>query len=246
MLATDRAHQVGDPDHHLINRQIGTYRPHPLFGPGPLIVENVTFTKVGHTFKEIPPDPGFPAPGYLVQDFLIDQSHLSGCDGAMAATTQFDLTTATRFRFNVFPRDRAHRIHVRPPAGAQASMAMFVGRKFVNATGDIADIYTPSTTFQYLQGPPPTLTYNEFFIGHNRNHWAYFELEADVQHPFAFFMLRLVADYAPRTFDPGLKTYEPFSFVAPANLPIPDSVPCLMFSYVTKSATDPGPFVFLH
>src|SRR5687768_18449931 len=88
-------------------------RPHPLFAPPPAIVETVFFSRVGHTFKKLPP---FGGPTlYAVQDFLLDQTGTSGADGAMASSKAFDLTTAVSYRVNVFPKDRSKRIKVEPP-----------------------------------------------------------------------------------------------------------------------------------
>src|SRR4051812_15730460 len=75
--------------------------PHPLFAPAPSIVENIFFSRVGHTFKQAPTVPGAPKQ-FLVQDFLLDQTGASGADGKMSALKQFDLTTTTSYRFNVF------------------------------------------------------------------------------------------------------------------------------------------------
>src|SRR5262245_18058250 len=219
--------------------------PNPLFGPPPFIVETVFFSRVGHTFGPLPPiHPGQPQM-YIVQDFLLDQTGASGADGKMAAIKSFDLTTATSYRFNIFPKNRAKRINVVPPPSAQVFMGLNLGRQFVNAVSDYADAYPPLSFFVNLQGPAPTFTYAEFFIGHNTNHWVQFELEADVVSPFSFLGFTTIGTYPVRTFDPGLKSYKPYSTALPWNLPGPNSVPYLMFSYLTASSTDPGPFVFL-
>lgn len=222
-------------------------RPNPLFGPGPIIVENVFFSKVGHTFGPLPFPPPHPMSGYIVQDFLLDDTHESNCDGEMAPTTQFDLTATTRFRFNVFPRDRSRRVKVTVPAGAQVLLGFNVGRKFVNAASDTSDTFTPTALFQYLVGAPPTLTYRNFNIGHSTNHWVEFEVHGQVTQPVKFFSFVVIGDYPPRTFDPGTKTYVPFSSSVPYNLHPPggEGVPYLLFSYRTQSPVDPGPFVLL-
>lgn len=56
--------------------------PSPLLAPAPPIVERVFFSRVGHTFGPAPVHPHEPA-AYLVQDFLLDQSNISGADGEM-------------------------------------------------------------------------------------------------------------------------------------------------------------------
>jgi hypothetical protein len=70
-------------------------------------------------------------------------------------------------------------------------------------------------------------------------------LEADVSTVFSFLGFTTIGTYPVRTFDPGTKSYKTYSTSLPFNLPFPNSVPSLMFSYVTASSTDPGPFVFL-
>ena len=124
-------------------------------------------------------------------------------------------------------------------------MGLNIGRRFVNAASDYDDAYTASTFFVQSQGAPPVLTYNNFFIGHNTNHWVQLEVQADVHSTFSFFSFATIGMYPARAFDPGTKSYLPFSTALPFNLPGPNAVPFMMFSYQTSSATDPGPFVFL-
>jgi hypothetical protein len=219
--------------------------PNELFAPAPLILETVFFSKVGHTFGPLPPlFPPLPQK-YIVQDFLLDQTGASGTDGKMAGTKTFDLTTATSYRFNVLPKGRSKRIKVAPPPGAQVFMGLDVGRRYVNAGSDYMDIYPPTSFFLSLQGAAPAFTYAQFRIGHNTNHWVQFFLEADVVSPFSCFGFSTIGTYPVRTFDPGVKSYIPYSDALPFNLPGPNAVPFLVFSYHTTSSTDPGPFVFL-
>ena len=219
--------------------------PNPLFGPPPPIVETVFFSKVGHTFGPLPPFHPNSPPMYIVQDFLLDQTGASGADGKMAGTTQFDLTTSTSYRFNLFPKDRSKRTKVVVPPGAQVFMGLNIGRRYVNAVSDYSDQYTANTFFVNLQGAPPTLSYNSYFIGHNTNHWVHLDVEASVASSFSFIGFTTIGTYPVRTFDPGTKSYIPYSTGLPFNLPGPNSVPFLVFSYQTSSSTDPGPFVFL-
>src|SRR5437868_12221053 len=95
------------------------HKPNPIFGPPPLIVENIAFSTVGHTFGQGPVVFPWDPPTYYVQDFLLDQTGASGADGKMAALKDFDLTTATSYRLNIFPKDRAKRIKIVPPSSAQ-------------------------------------------------------------------------------------------------------------------------------
>jgi hypothetical protein len=219
--------------------------PNPLFGPPPSIVETVFFSKVGHTFGPMPIiHPGQPQM-YLVQDFLMDQTGASGADGKMAGTTQFDLTTSTSYRVNIFPKDRSKRIKVAPPASVQVHIGLDCWRRFVNAASDYADQYPANTFFVNLQGSAPVFSYNYFFIGRNTNHWTGFTINAETVTPFSFLGFTTIGSYPMRSFDPGTKAYIPHSFSLPFNLPGPNSVPYLMFGYQTSSSTDPGPFVFL-
>jgi len=219
------------------------HKPNPLFAPPPFIVETVFFSKVGHTFGAAPSSPGLP-PMYVVQDFLLDQTGASGADGKMSNTTLFDLTTATSFRFNLYPKDRAKRIKVVPPASGPVYMGFNVGRRFVNAVSDVSDAYPANSFFVNLLGNSPLFSYNVFFIGRNTNHWIQFWVNADVAE-FSFSGFTTIGTYPPRAFDPGVKSYTPFSVTLPFNLPGPNAVPNLVFSYTTSSSSDPGPFVFL-
>lgn len=215
-----------------------------LFAPAPSIVDNVFFSSVGHTFGPKPsPDPGMPQQ-YVVQDFLLDQTGVSGADGKMSTLKYFDLTTTTTYRFNVYPRDRAKRIRVVPPGSVRAYFGLNVGRKFVNAVSDVEDAYLANSFFASFAGNAPTFNYNTFFIGRNTNHWVQFVVSAEVG-AFEFFGFTTIGAYPPRSFDPGTKSYQPYSTGLPFNLPGANSVPFLVFSYVTDKATDPGPFVFI-
>jgi hypothetical protein len=182
---------------------------------------------------------------HVVQDFLMDQTGASGADGKMAATTQFDLTSSTSCRFNIFPKDRSKRIKVVPPPSTHVYMGLDCGRRFVNAVSDYSDQYQANSFFVHLQGAAPSFSYNYFFIGHNTNHWTQFEVNADIFTPFAFIGFSTIGSYPTRTFDPGTKSYIPYSTALPFNLPGPNAVPFLVFSYQTSNSTDPGPFVFL-
>jgi hypothetical protein len=204
----------------------------------------VFFSRVGHTFGPAPPFPGMP-PQFLVQDFLLDQTAASGADGKMSATKSFDLTTAISYRFNIFPKDRSKRLKVVPPDSAQVFFGIDIGRRFVSAVSDVFDAYPAQCFFVGLQGPAPVFTYNSFFIGRNTNHWVRFFVTEDVVGPFAFLGWSAIGIYPARSFDPGLKSYIPLSYSLPFNLPGPNGVPYVMFSYATESSTDPGPFVFL-
>jgi hypothetical protein len=216
-------------------------KPHPLFALPPAIVETVFFSRVGHTFKKIP-QVGGPTL-YAVQDFLLDQTGTSGADGAMSASKAFDLTTAVSYRVNVLPKDRTKRIKVVPPATGPAFFGMNVGRRFISAVSDYYDQYVSSSFFVNLLGLTPVLSYNSFFIGHNTNHWIQFTVMADIAAPIEFSGFTTYGVYPPRSFDPGAKSYIPFSTSVPFNLPSPNGVPHLMFAYATTDPVDPGPFV---
>src|SRR5262245_52073169 len=126
-------------------------KPNAAFGPVLPIVETVFFSKIGHTFGPASQWPGQPTQ-YVVQDFVLDQTGASHADGKMAATKAFDLTTTTRYRFNVYPKDRAKRIKVVPPSGETVFIGLDVGRRYVNAASDFANSYTPHTFFEDLGG----------------------------------------------------------------------------------------------
>jgi len=218
-----------------------TVKPDQILAPPPLIVETVYFSRIGHTFKKFVPP--FGPTMYAVQDFLLDQTGTSGADGKMSATKSFDLTTAVSYRFNVLPKDRTKRIRVKLPTSGPAFFGLDVGRRFVNAVSDYLDQYQSNSFFINLVGPTPIFTYNAFSIGHNTNHWIKFMLMADVFDPIVFSGFTTYGIYPPRSFDPGLKSYIPYSNSLPFNLPGPNSVPYLMFSYATEDPVDPGPFV---
>src|SRR5262249_53553728 len=114
-----------------------------------------------------------------------------------------------------------------------------------NASGDYMDVTFPISFFVNLQGAAPAFSYAQFRIGHNTNHWVQFFIEADVTSAFSFFGFTTIGAYPMRTFDPGTKSYHPYSTSVPFNLPSQHGVPYLMFSYQTARSTDPGPFVFL-
>ncbi|HUQ18211.1 MAG TPA: hypothetical protein VM099_01250 [Gemmatimonadaceae bacterium] len=215
-----------------------------LLAPAPNIVENVFFTKVGHSFGPEPsPTPGMPQQ-YVVQDFLLDQTGASGSDGKMSNLKYLDLTTTTTYRFNVYPRDRSKRIKVMPPALARAYFGFNGGRKFVNAVSDVSDAFPANSFFSSFAGNAPTFNSNTFFIGRNTNHWVQFVVDAEVR-AFDFFGFTTIGSYPSRSFDPGTKSYLPYSTALPFNLPGANGVPFLVFSYLTERTRDPGPFVFM-
>ena len=114
--------EIGDVDRLGGNSDLHVApKPHPLFGPPPSIVETVLFGRVGHTFRKHPHN-ALGSKGYLVQDFLLDQTGASGADGKMSNVNLFDLTASTGYRFNVFPKNRAKRIKVEIPISAQVIM----------------------------------------------------------------------------------------------------------------------------
>jgi hypothetical protein len=88
-------------------------------------------------------------------------------------------------------------------------------------------------------------SYNYFFIGRNTNHWIQLVVDLDTVSAMSFSRFTTIGTYPPRSFDPGLKSYVPYSTGLPFNLPGPGSVPFLLFGYVTSRSSDPGPFVFL-
>lgn len=217
--------------------------PNALFGPPQFILESVPVSKVGHTFKLAPPPYSGPKE-YMVQDFILDQTGASGTDGKMMNETEFDLTTATLFAFVVYAKTRNRKIRVKlPPGGESVLMGLNVGRRFVNATSDVYLQSVAISQFFTLQGTAPVFTYNSFFIGRNTNHWIEFVVHAELSSPIIFSAFRAVGVYPPRPFDPGTKKYNPLSHSLPFNLPGPNSVPYLMFSYRTADPVDPGPFV---
>jgi hypothetical protein len=218
-------------------------RPERLLAPPPPIVETIFFSKVGHTFKKVLQP--FGPPLYVVQDFLLDQTGTSGADGKMGGLKSFDLTTALSYRVTVRPKDRRRRIKVLPPPTGPVFFGMDVGRRYVNAGSDYMDQYVSNSFFIGLNGPAPAFSYNAFSIGHNTNHWIKFMLMADVHAAIDFNAFTTFGYYPPRSFDPGLKSYIPFSNSLPVNLPGPNSVPYLMFSHLTPDSVDPGPCVWL-
>ncbi len=92
---------------------------------------------------------------------------------------------------------------------------------------------------------PPRATQTAAMGCWNTNHWVQFEENADVTSAFRFSGFTTIGNYPPRTFDPGTKAYIPFSSALPFNLPGPNAVAFMLFSYQTPNAIDPGPFVFL-
>jgi len=223
---------------------------YPLIIKWQPIVEMVYFTRIGHNFGLVPPIPGAPPtpPMYFVQDFLLDQTGASGADGRMSPTTQFDLTKTATYRFNILPQDSSKRIIVVPNSKTAKNwyMDLDLGRVFLSAVSDYADQHPTKRLFCKPSGPPPTISYNGFFIGHNTNHCAHFRISADLISKFSFSGFTAIGSYPFRTFDPGTKSYVPYSESRPIGLPAQQfGVPYMMFGYETSNSTDPGSFVFL-
>jgi len=72
-----------------------------------------------------------------------------------------------------------------------------------------------------------------------------FEIEADLSSSMSFASITLQAPYAPRTFDPGGKWYDPLSYGVPFGTKsiYPASETFVLFQYNTPDAADPGRFV---
>lgn len=125
-------------------------------------------------------------------------------------------------------------------------LGLDTGREFINSASDVMDMYTPIAFLQYLVGAVPAFTYDTFSIGCNTNHWVHFFIEGRAVSDFQFFGFVTIGTYPVRTFDPGAKTYQPYTSSVPFGLgSSASSNPYLVFSYLPEKPGDPGPFVFL-
>ena len=99
--------------------------------------------------------------------------------------------------------------------------------------------------FENLTGTSPQITYNSFFISQNNNEAISFEIEGDLSSSLGFASITIQAQYAPRTFDPGGKWYDPLSYGVPFGTKsiYPDSETFVLFQYNTPHDVDPGRFV---
>jgi hypothetical protein len=232
-------------------------------GPGAQHLEEICVANVGHAWDKLPEFPGQPTL-YFVQDFLLDQSGLSG-HGALGVaklseTVKFDLTLNSSYGYRLGPalcQGNSKSIKVTLPSDAIGNVyfSAYLGRQvttglkggsFMPGTGSVSWLNLAGTT-------PPNISYDNFSISQRDNSALIFEVEGEVTETFQFGALFLEGHYPHRSFDPGQKSYYPLSYAVPfgvGELPPsmpPDSETFVLFGYTYKPSTavpaDPGPFV---
>jgi len=210
------------------------------------VIENITVPSIGHAFGQIP---GFLLPGspalYVVLDFLIDQSQSTGGGAALSDPIQFDLTQGSGFKY-IISAAGGKRFHVElPPEVNNIGLALDLGHINIGTPSVPWDYGSPATIiFEGLIGPLPIITYNQFLISQQSNLAFQFIIEGEVTSTFEFEKLVLYS-YFLRTFDPGTKSYEPFSSSVPLGTKDiwPKHETSLLFWYRTQNNVDPGRFV---
>jgi hypothetical protein len=228
-------------------------------GSVPQNQEEICVRHIGHTWGKSPGLPGDPI-RYFVQDFLIDQSGLSGPQVAkLAETVQFDLTLKTNYKYLVGPavcRGGGGSVKVTIPQNTVGKVyfSAYLGRMVTTgATGGSFMGGTGTVTWLQAGTSTPTISYNGFGITQGNNEALIFDVEGEVSEEFQFGALIMEGEYPARSFDPGQKSYRPLSYADPSGIgPLPASMGTtsetfVMFGYnyepSTANPTDPGPFV---
>lgn len=208
-------------------------------------IEFIKLRKVGHTFTKLPKQFPHEAQRYIVADFILDQTGTSGCLGKMADLISFNLNNYNGYRFSIIPKGYSG-IKVSPPINTSAFFLVDLQREQVEVeVSDFYDVMTPSVSFSMLQGTPPILNYNEFFITHATNTSLQFQIEGTFTNTFTFYQLNMKAFYGTRNLLPGTAQYKAESGAFPWGLHGPGPAPNVQFAYITYDPVDPGPFVSL-
>ena len=216
--------------------------------PGVILRENIEVSSIGHAFGEVPELPPDGPPTYFVHDFLVDQSQSTGGGSALADPIKFDLTTGTAYQYHLSLRQHKH-VNVNLPLSVMnAYFSAWLGRQETSGSGGGFFSQTSAQViFHRLVGTAPRLTYNSFFVTQSNNSALLFEIEGQMTSSFQFHGINLRGDYLPRSFDPGVKSYDPLSYAVPLGTKsiYPKSEVFVLFGYHTTDSVDPGPFVTL-
>ena len=234
------------PPHELARRlqTLGVIsRPRPPFD---VISEEFDVCCTGHNFFALPNDvllPREPA-RYVVQDYLLDQSHLTGGGAAMVERTQADFTASTGYSFQL-RASCGKAFHVKLPVGVtDISFVAYLGRQAEAPASDVLDLLSATVAFDNLIGSSPGIDYSTFGIGKSTNSALLFTIYGSVTADCTFSSLTINGFYPARTLDPGVKWYKPLSYADPLGpLSSGESPTFVMFSYVTANPVDPGRFV---
>ncbi len=214
----------------------------------PILNEDVQVCSIGHAFGKIPDDLPAEEPTYFVHDFLIDQSQSTNGGSALSELIQCDFTQSPGYRYTIYP-SHGKKIRIKlPPGVSKAYFSLYLGRCNRGSMGGYFDGTPATVTFGGLVGSSPIITYNIFDITHDNNSSLTFDIQGEVASSFEFEKLIIDGRYVNRTFDTGVKWYEPLSYAVPLGTKsiYPKFETFVMLGYRTKQITDPGRFVIIN
>jgi hypothetical protein len=226
-----------------ISKVWGKRFPIPLLSP--ILKEDITICSVGHAFGQVEPTEPQPAT-YFVHDFLLDQSQSTGGGSALIDPIQFDLTNSAGYEYMLQAAcEKRFQIDL-PTDVSTIYFSAFLGRQVTTGlTGGVFAQTSAIIQFGDMTGTSPQITYNGFFISKDNSEAILFEIEGELSSSLGFASITIQAQYAPRTFDPGGKWYDPLSYAVPYGTKsiYPDSETFVLFGYNTSHGVDPGRFV---
>lgn len=212
-----------------------------IWNPRP-IRETLIPCCIGHTFTKHPDFPGAPV-GYVIQDFLVDSSGLSGGGAEMEPVLQVGLNESKKAEYIIKPGKCKNIFEVKTLKGTICYFSSYLGRQSIQPLGGFYDAYPATIVFNGLSGAPPVITYSWFFIQNGRNDAFHFVMQGNSTGNFSFKSISISARYPQRSFLPEVYFYKPKSYAAPFGLGV--TACYFMFGCNTPSSKDPGPIVRL-
>ncbi|MFM9910184.1 MAG: hypothetical protein ACKVOW_12580 [Chitinophagaceae bacterium] len=197
---------------------------------------------IGHTFTKYPGFPGEPV-RYVIQDFLVDSSGISGGGAPMEPIIQVGLNESIKAVYSIKTGKCKNRFEVIPPKGALCSFSSYLGRQSIHPHSGFYDAYPATIVFNGLSGTAPVINYCWFFIQNGRNDAFHFVIQGNVTGTISFDSISVYAMYPHRNFLPVISFCKPLSYAAPFGLGV--TACYFLFGYSTTSSNDPGPLVRL-
>ena len=160
---------------------------------------------------------------------------------------QFDLTTAPGYGYRISaPCGKTCRVTLPPNALSHSiTVSGCLGRRQVvpppASASPVINTKPLQLHFEGFVGAAPSILISEFNISHDDNSTLYFDFGCRVTSSFEFTALTVVGNEL-RSIDPGTKSYEPYSIIAPL-ISSSEGACCVVNDHITSDQVDPGRFV---
>ena len=210
-----------------------------------VIQEIFTPSCVGHVTKLV--NLGAGASTFVVQDFLVDSSGLSGGGESVNPIIQVGLNASKKIIFTLAPEACKKFFKVSKPSGISNGYLSFTfGRSALSwASGGSGyfDIYPATVIFNNLSGTAPVITYSNFFISNGTNNAFYVFIEGEFSKNFTFTDIQIECTYPRRNFLPEFGSYKLLSYSQPFTIPLTTDICYALFGYNSPTQTDLGQII---